>query len=165
MFFTRVANWQLASLIPVRFSADIVDTGGKFATGINNTRKAGGRICRRFCWNWWQICRRCHCYQWCTLTCEYLCKFSKKFETVLLEYSGAGGKLIHDKNQKQKISWHCPYKMGQCWRNLEKRGKISSLWRWGKITKWRRVAVPLPSVWWYLTTPSPRPTLRFFYVN
>ncbi len=23
-------------------------------------------------------------------------------------YSGAGGKLIHKKNQKQKISWHCP---------------------------------------------------------
>ena len=29
---------------------------------------------------------------------------SKKFETVLLEYSGAGGKLINEKNQKQKIS-------------------------------------------------------------
>ncbi len=26
-----------------------------------------------------------------------------------MEYSGAGGKLIHDKNQKQKISWHCPF--------------------------------------------------------
>jgi hypothetical protein len=25
-------------------------------------------------------------------------------------YSGAGGKLIHKKNQKQKISWHCPFK-------------------------------------------------------
>jgi hypothetical protein len=31
-------------------------------------------------------------------------EFSKKFETVLLGYSGAGGKLIHEKNQKQKIS-------------------------------------------------------------
>jgi hypothetical protein len=39
-----------------------------------------------------------------TLPCEYLCKFSKKFETILREYSGAGGKLIHEKNQKQKIS-------------------------------------------------------------
>ncbi len=27
-----------------------------------------------------------------------------------MEYSGAGGKLIHKKNQKQKISWHCPFK-------------------------------------------------------
>ncbi len=27
-------------------------------------------------------------------------------------YSGAGGKLIDEKNQKQKISWHCPFKNG-----------------------------------------------------
>ena len=27
-----------------------------------------------------------------------------------MEYSGAGGKLIHEKNQRQKISWHCPFK-------------------------------------------------------
>ncbi len=33
-------------------------------------------------------------------TCEYLCEFSKKFETVLIGYSGAGGKWIHEKNQK-----------------------------------------------------------------
>ncbi len=25
-------------------------------------------------------------------------------------YSGAGGKLIHEKNLKSKISWHCPFK-------------------------------------------------------
>ncbi len=31
-----------------------------------------------------------------------------KFETVLMGHSGAGGKLIHKKNQKQKNSWHCP---------------------------------------------------------
>ncbi len=24
-------------------------------------------------------------------------------------YSGAGGKLIDEKNKKQKISWHCPF--------------------------------------------------------
>jgi hypothetical protein len=29
-----------------------------------------------------------------------------------MEYSGDGGKLIHEKNQKQKISWHCPFKGG-----------------------------------------------------
>ncbi len=39
-----------------------------------------------------------------TLTCDYLREFSKKFEAVLMLYSGAGGKLIHQKNQKQKIS-------------------------------------------------------------
>ncbi len=26
-------------------------------------------------------------------------------------YSGAGGKLIYEKNQKQKISRHCPFKL------------------------------------------------------
>ncbi len=26
-------------------------------------------------------------------------------------YSGAWGKLIHEKNQKQKISWHCPFQV------------------------------------------------------
>ncbi len=25
-------------------------------------------------------------------------------------YSDASGKLIHEKNQKSKISWHCPFK-------------------------------------------------------
>jgi hypothetical protein len=35
---------------------------------------------------------------------EYLREFSKKFETALMVYSGAWGKLIHEKNQKQKIS-------------------------------------------------------------
>ncbi len=44
------------------------------------------------------------------LRCEYLREFSKKFETALMIYSGAWGKLIHEKNQKSKISWHCPFK-------------------------------------------------------
>jgi hypothetical protein len=28
-----------------------------------------------------------------------------------MESSGAGGKLIHEKNQKQKISRHCPFNL------------------------------------------------------
>ncbi len=36
------------------------------------------------------------------MTCEYLRGFSKKFETVLMGYSGAGEKVIREKNQKQK---------------------------------------------------------------
>ncbi len=35
-----------------------------------------------------------------------------------MEYSGAGGKLIHEKNQKQKISWHCPFKCGKSFAGL-----------------------------------------------
>jgi len=38
------------------------------------------------------------------LTCEYLREFSKKFEMILTLLSGAWGKLIHEKNLKQKIS-------------------------------------------------------------
>jgi hypothetical protein len=68
------------------FATGVNDTGGKVAAGINDTG-GGGKICRR----------------WCTLNCEYLREFSKKIEIVLMEYSGAGGKLIHERNQKQKI--------------------------------------------------------------
>ncbi len=28
-----------------------------------------------------------------------------------MEYSGAGKKLIHEKNRKQKISCHCPFQL------------------------------------------------------
>ncbi len=56
------------------FGAGVFGTGGKFVTGVVDT---GGAPLR---------------------------EFSKKFETVLMGYSGAGGKLIHEKNQKQKIS-------------------------------------------------------------
>ena len=34
---------------------------------------------------------------WCTLSCEYLREFFKKFETALMGYSGAWGKLIREK--------------------------------------------------------------------
>jgi hypothetical protein len=30
-----------------QFAASIVDTSGKFATGINSTSETGGKICRR----------------------------------------------------------------------------------------------------------------------
>jgi hypothetical protein len=35
------------------------------------------------------------------LSCEYLREFSKKFETALLVYSGAWGKLIHEKKSRK----------------------------------------------------------------
>ncbi len=55
------------------------------------------------------ICHRCQRHRWQTLSCEYLRKFSKKFETTPMIYSGAWGKLIREKNQKSKILWHCPF--------------------------------------------------------
>ncbi len=71
-------------------------------------------VCHRYqqhLWNWWQICRRCCWYRWSTLSCKYLREFSKKFETAVMVYSGAWGKLIHEKTEKEKISWHCPFLM------------------------------------------------------
>ncbi len=41
---------------------------------------------------------------------NFLREFSKKFEKVLMGYSEAGVKLFDEKNQKQKISWHSPFK-------------------------------------------------------
>jgi hypothetical protein len=38
------------------------------------------------------------------LSCEYLREFSKKLETAIMVYSGAWGKLIHERKQKAKIS-------------------------------------------------------------
>jgi hypothetical protein len=37
-------------------------------------------------------------------------KFAVGVVDTGMGYSGAGGKLIHEKNQKSKISWHCPNK-------------------------------------------------------
>jgi hypothetical protein len=89
----------------IKFAAGIVDTGGKFATGVNNKG------------NWWQHLQPVSLIPVanlppvslilaaiCTLTCEFLCEFSKKFEMILILLSGAWGKVIHEKNLKQKIS-------------------------------------------------------------
>ncbi len=43
-----------------------------------------------------------HWHRWQTLSCEYLRKFLKKFEMTLMVYSGAGGKLIHEKTRSPK---------------------------------------------------------------
>jgi hypothetical protein len=37
-----------------------------------------------------------------TLTCDYLREFSKKFETVLMQYSGAGGETDSSKKPEAK---------------------------------------------------------------
>jgi hypothetical protein len=67
------------------FAAGVVPVG-EFATGINNTSETGGKIC------------------------EYFREFSKKFEMVLMGYSGAGGKLIHEKTRSKKSRDTVPLK-------------------------------------------------------
>ncbi len=73
----------------IKFAASVDDTGGKFAAGINDTSVIGGKFAASVV---------------CTLTCKYLCEFSKKFEMTLMLLSEAWGKMINEKNQKQKIS-------------------------------------------------------------
>ncbi len=41
-------------------------------------------------------------FHWCTLSCEYLRKFSKKIETALMIYSVAWGKLFMKKTRSRK---------------------------------------------------------------
>ncbi len=118
-FFRKFAEifadqgWPPVSLTPVANEKNLQKIFNNFVgtplNSINNTSKTGGKICRRCRWYRWQICHRCRWYRWSTLSCECLREFSKKFETALVVYSGAWGKLIHEKNQKQKISWHCPF--------------------------------------------------------
>jgi hypothetical protein len=63
-----------------KFAAGVVDTGGNLPP-VANFR-----------------------HRWCALTCENLREFLKKFEMILMLISGAWGKVIHEKNLKQKIS-------------------------------------------------------------
>jgi hypothetical protein len=48
-----------------------------------------------------------------------ICRLKKTVAWPSLQiYSGAWGKLIHEKNQKSKISWHCPFKLSLAWTKL-----------------------------------------------
>jgi hypothetical protein len=58
-----------------------------FATGVNDTGNAS----------------------WAANISE---NFRKKNEMAVVVYSGACGKLNHEKYMKSKISWHCPFKFG-----------------------------------------------------
>jgi hypothetical protein len=102
---TAVANLPplsttLAKLV-AKFAAGVIDTGGKNAAGVVDTAAILQPVSLIR-----EAIHRCRWYQWSTWTCKYLREFLKKFKTVLME-----GKLIHEKNQKQKISWHCILKI------------------------------------------------------
>jgi hypothetical protein len=104
--YSQLKVHQQSDNIPL-FATSVVDTGGKFATGIINTSgtsviKTSGAP-----------------YE----PCEYFCEMLKKFEMTLMLFSGAWGKMIHEKNLKQKILQHCPFntsasEMGGNWSRL-----------------------------------------------
>ncbi len=70
--------------------------------------------------------------------------FLNKFETALMVYFGARGKLIHEKNLKSKISWRCNFKVNvlvllkymfvQSWYSQTSMFPcFSSRWNWLKV--------------------------------
>ncbi len=65
-----------------KFAAGVADTGGKFAAGVVDT---GGNFAR-----------------------ETGGKKIRNDPNVIIR---SLGKVIHEKNLKQKISWHCPFNL------------------------------------------------------
>jgi hypothetical protein len=80
-----------------KFAAGVVDTGGKFAAGVVNT---GGNFATNVIETGGKFA---------TGVNEYIPEFSKKIAMTLMIFSGAWGKVIHEKDLKQKISLHCPF--------------------------------------------------------
>ncbi len=76
-----------------KFAAGIVDIGGKFATGINNTSRADGIICHNL--PPVPLIPVVH-LDFVNISAN----FRKKFEMTLVLFSGAWGKMIHEKNLK-----------------------------------------------------------------
>jgi hypothetical protein len=72
-----------------KFAACVVDTGGKFAAGVVDT---GGNLPPV------SLTPVVH------LDLRISPRIFKKFEMILMLLSGAWGKVIHEKNLKQKIS-------------------------------------------------------------
>ena len=90
----------LAKMV-AKFAGGVVDTGGKFATGVVDT---GGNFAAGVVDTGGKFAIGVVDTGGAPLLANISANFRKKFETVLMGYSGAGGKLIHEKNQKQKIS-------------------------------------------------------------
>ncbi len=101
----RWYRWQIAT--------DVVDIGGKFDAGITDTCGKFAPVSttlEKLVANFAAGVIDTGGAPWLA---NISANFRKKFETVLMGYSGAGGKLIHEKNQKQKVSWHCPFNTKQ----------------------------------------------------
>jgi hypothetical protein len=106
--------------------------------GNSTIQRCPNKIIKIFCLKIFSICHRCRWHRWCTLSREYLREFSKKFEKTVLVHSYAWGKLIHEKNQKSKISWHFHFKLVlaqayTCLRHKRFIGLVCGRARWKSI--------------------------------
>ncbi len=83
---TNLSNLPSVSIkiviLVAKFAAGVVDTRGKFATGVIDTGvlDTGGALDLRIS-----------------------PRIFENFETVLIGYSGAGGKLIHEKTEAKNL--------------------------------------------------------------
>jgi hypothetical protein len=85
------------------FVTGVADTRGKFATGINNTTDTGGKFSTGVVDTGGKFAPGVVDTGGQPLAANISANFRKKFETALMVYSGAWGKLIHEKTQKQNI--------------------------------------------------------------
>jgi hypothetical protein len=86
------------------------------------------------------ICHQCQRHPQCTLSCKYLREFSKKLETALMVYSGAWGKLIHEKQKLKSrgtvpLTWSCRFL-----------GPVEHAWQW-PCSSPRRTGVAVVRFW------------------
>ncbi len=104
-----------------QFAAGIVDTGGKFAAGINNTSETGGKICRR-----------CHWYRWQFATdvvdtggnfAAGVVDTGGKFATGVVDTGGAPWLANISANFRKKI----------------RNGPSGILWDWGETDPWKKL--------------------------
>jgi hypothetical protein len=89
---------------------EIFDFRGFFPQAPKYTIKAISNFFKNFRRNL-QICHRCRWYNGAPWFANISANFSKNIEITLTLFSGAWGKMIHEKNLKQKISWHCPFQL------------------------------------------------------
>ncbi len=150
-FQCQQRRWQITT--------GINDTDGKFATGVNNTGGKQWEQLPK-CWqikiNFKKIIYMLtplpkrvqkkwnHFSDWRFFpfatgvnhtssqpwAANIFANFQKKFDSALMVYSVAWGKLIHEKNQKQKILWHCPFKYSCLTLSLTALGPI-----WPRVCK------------------------------
>ncbi len=91
--FTPVANLPLVSF----FATGVVDTGGEFAAGVIDT---GGNFAAGVIDTSGNVSTGVIDTGGEPWLANISANFQKKNEMVLMEYPRAGGKLIHEKNQK-----------------------------------------------------------------
>ncbi len=82
--YQRRHRWQIMATISGCRQLK-VNLNAKIYMYVNSTtQRCPNKIIKIFLLEGFSICHRCRWHRWQTLSCEYLCEFSKKFETALM---------------------------------------------------------------------------------